>query len=340
MHFKKLVIMAALTTLTLAGPAYAQNGNPDISAVTLQVVPGQGGGESVVTPRGMVVPLPGPGVNTNSVQIFMGSQGGYWYVDRNGQNVDLTAAVERFRQMTGQAGNMPNQMNQAQIPQYAAAPPVNVYNEQAPSNSSSGSGAGSTLVTATAAGLGAMAGSAMTNSYYNNGYYHGVPYGTPVYYPHGGNPYYRGNGGNTVNVDHTYNGGNNTANVNNGAVNTAHANSFQKQQDWYANQQKQNPSQFQNWQKSASGENPFVNRGGDAQGGGFADRRNAAQGNAGEQGGRHGLFNRGGGEANAGAATNAGGRFNRGGGAQPEAQGGRFGNAAGGGGRFGGRRGR
>lgn len=337
MHFKKLVIMAALTTLSLAGPAFAQNGSPEISAVTLQVVPGQGGAQSVVTPRGMVVPLPGPGVNANSVQIFMGSQGGYWYVDRNGQNVDLTAAVERFRQMTGQ-GNMPNQMNQAQIPQYAAAPPVNVYNEQAPSNSSSGSGVGSTLVTATAAGLGAMAGSAMTNSYYNNGYYHGVPYGTPVYYPHGGNPYYRGAGGSTVNVDRTYNGGNNTANINNGDINSVHANDFKKQQDWYANQQKQNPSQFQNWQKSASGDNPFVNRG-DSQGGGFADRRNAAQGNAGEQGGRRGLFNRGGGEGNAGAATNGGGRFNRGGSVQPEAQGGRFGNA-GGGGRFGGRRGR
>ncbi len=337
MHFKKLVIMTALTTLSLAGPAFAQNGNSDISAVTLQVVPGQGGAQSVVTPRGMVVPLPGPGVNANSVQIFMGSQGGYWYVDRNGQNVDLTAAVERFRQMTGQ-GNMPNQMNQAQVPQYAAAPPVNVYNEQAPSNSSSGSGVGSTLVTATAAGLGAMAGSAMTNSYYNNGYYHGVPYGTPLYYPHGGNPYYRGAGGSTVNVDRTYNGGNNTANINNGDINSVHANDFKKQQDWYANQQKQNPSQFQNWQKSASGENPFVNRG-DSQGGGFADRRNAAQGNAGEQGGRHGLFNRGGGEANPGAATNGGGRFNRGGSVQPEAQGGRFGNA-GGGGRFGGRRGR
>jgi len=323
--------MAALTTLSLASPAYAQNGNPEVSAVTLQVVPGQGGAESVVTPRGMVVPLPGPGVNANSVQIFMGSQGGYWYVDRNGQNVDLTAAVERFRQMSGQMGNM---APQTQIPQYAAAPPVNVYNEQAPQNTSGGGSAvGSTLVTATAAGLGAMAGSAMTNSYYNNGYYHGVPYGTPVYYPHNGNPYYRGTGGNTVNVDRTYNGGNNTANVNNGDINREHANSFQKQQDWYSNQQRQNPSQFQNWQKSASGENPFVANRNAGQGG-------AAQGDAGQQGGRRGLFNRGGGEANAAAGTNAGGRFNRGSGqVEPQTQGGRFGNA-GGGGRFGGRRGR
>lgn len=336
MHLKKLVIMAALTTLSLTGPVFAQNGNPEISAVTLQVVPGQGGGESVVTPRGMVVPLPGPGVNSNSVQIFMGSQGGYWYVDRNGQNVDLTAAVERFRQMSGQMGNM---APQTQVPQYAAAPPVNVYNEQAPSNnSSSGSGVGSTLVTATAAGLGAMAGSAMTNSYYNNGYYHGVPYGTPVYYPHGGTPYYRGAGGNTVNVDRTYNGGNNTANVNNGDINREHANAFQKQQDWYANQQRQNPSQFQNWQKSAGGDNPFV-------------ARNGGQA-SGQDGGRRGLFNRGGDSsagtnaggrfnrgADANAGTNAGGRFNRGSmQAEPQA-GGRFGNASGGG-RFGGRRGR
>lgn len=338
MHFKKLVIMTALTTLSIWGPALAQNGNPEISAVTLQVVPGPNGGpQSVITPRGMVVPLPGPGVNSNSVQIFMGSQGGYWYVDRNGQNVDLTAAVERFRQMSGQTGVM---AAQTQIPQYAAAPPVNIYNEQAPSNTSSsggGSGVGSTLVTATAAGLGAMAGSAMTNSYYNNGYYHGVPYGTPLYYPSGGNPYYRGAGGNTVNVDRTYNGGNNTANINNGDISREHANTFQKQQEWYANQQRQNPSQFQNWQKSAGGDNPFVSR-------------NAGQANAAEQGGRRGLFNRGGGaEGNAAAGTNAGGRFNRGAmQSQPQAQGGRFGNASGGGrfenaaggGRFGGRRGR
>lgn len=339
MHFKKLVIMAALTTISLTGPVFAQNGSPEISAVTLQVVPGQGGGQSVITPRGMVVPLPGPGVNTNSVQIYMGSQGGYWYVDRNGQNVDLTAAVERFRQMSGQMGNM---APQTQVPQYAAAPPVNVYNEQAPSNSSSGSGVGSTLVTATAAGLGAMAGSAMTNSYYNNGYYHGVPYGTPIYYPGGGgSPYYRGAGGNSVNVDHTYNPTvNNTTTVNTGDLSREHANAFQKQQDWYANQQRQNPTQFQNWQRSATGDNPFV-------------ARNAGQGNATEQGGRRGLFNRGG---EAGDSTNAGGRFNRGGDmnagtnsggrfnrgsiqAEPQGQGGRFGNAAGGG-RFGGRRGR
>lgn len=362
MQFKKFVVLAALTTLVSMQPVCSQGGNPTISAVTLQVVPNQQGSESVVTPRGMVVPLPGPGVGTNSVQIFMGSQGGYWYVDRNGQNVDLTSAVERFRQMSGQMGNM---APQAQVPQYAAAPPVNVYNEQAPSSSSSnsGSGAGSALVTATAAGLGAMAGTAMTGAYYNNGYYNGVPYGTPIYYPHGGNPYYRGAGGNTVNVNGSYTGASGNT-VNTGTqVNNAHANAFAKQQDWYANQQRQNPQQFQNWQQSAQHENPFVARGAQQDGAAqnrFGAGRNAEAGAQGE-GGRRGLFNRGGNDGDGGGRFNRGGeaqeaqggRFNRGGDAQAGQAGGRFNreqNAGGGrfgggannagGGRFGGRRNR
>lgn len=348
MQFKKFVFLAALTTLISTQPVWSQGGDPNISAVTLQVVQNQQGGESVITPRGMVVPLPGPGVGTNAVQIYMGSQGGYWYTDRNGQNVDLTAAVERFRQMTGQMGNG-NMPAQAQVPQYAAPPPVNIYNEQPSNNSGSGSGSGvgNALVTATAAGLGAMAGTAMTGAYYNNGYYNGVPYGTPIYYPHGGNPYYRGAGGGTVNVNNSYTGASGNT-VNTGTqVNNAHANAFAKQQDWYANQQKNNPKQFQNWQQNAQHENPFVARNAQGQDGGgrFGDRRNAEAG-AQADGGRRGMFNRGG-------DGDGGGRFNRGGenaqagqagsrfGGGANAGGGRFGGGANaGGGRFGGRRGR
>lgn len=329
MQFRRCLSISIVTTclsisawLGVPSAAFAQEA-PSVSTVTLQVVPGPQGTEQVITPKGMVVPLPGAGVNSNSVQIYMGSQGGFWYVDRNGQNVDLTAYVERYRSMAGG--------QTAQVPQYAAAPqqPVNVYNQQA----SSGSSGSSALGTAAAAGLGAMAGSAMSGAYYNNGYYNHVPYGTPMYYPHGGNPYYVNASGNTVNVNHSYEGASNNtaATANRETVNNQHAENLQKQQDWYQNQQKQNPQQFKAWQQSAGGENPFVNQ--ESQG---------RFGRGGEQAdgqGRGGMFGRRGGNEQAGGAQ-GGGRF--GGGAAAEAGGGRFGGGAAaeaGGGRFGGRMG-
>jgi hypothetical protein len=146
----------------------------------------------------MVVPLPGAGVNANAVQIYMGSQGGFWYVDKNGQNVDLTEPVHRLMAMQGQAA--PQTMP---VPQYA--PPVqNVYNQQAPA-----SNYGNPMGTAAAAGLGAMAGSAISNS--NNN----VPYGTPMYYH----------------------------------PNAAYAGNMQQQQQWYAQQQQAHPAQYQQWQQ-------------------------------------------------------------------------------------------
>ncbi|MBX9668157.1 MAG: hypothetical protein K2X93_11085 [Candidatus Obscuribacterales bacterium] len=337
-----LCFSVALCSFT-ATPVFAQGGTPTVSTVTLKVVPGPNGGENVITPRGMSVPLPGPGVNSNTVQVYIGSQGGYWYVDRNGENVDLTAAVQQFRAMTGQGGP-------SQVPQYAAAPaaPVQIVNQQTPS-SSSGSGAAAGMATAAAAGLGAMAGSAMTGAYYNNGYYNHVPYGTPMYYPHGGSPYYVNASGNTVNVAHTYpttSTTNNQATINGGNTNNIHADNFQKQQDWYQKQQQNNPQQFSKWQQSSQGENPFVAQqaGANAEGGRgrFGRREQAGEaGGGGEGGGRFGgRFNRGGDQSAAAGENNAGGggllqQRGEGGG------GGRFGggrlggNGGGGGGRFG-----
>lgn len=259
-----LSLCAALPGEVLAQAA-GSPGSPTVSVVTLQVLPGPNGAEQVVTPRGIVVPLPGAGVNSNAVQIYVGSQGGYWYVDRYGQTVDLTAAVQQMRARTGQ----PPQQT-AQAPQYAPQPPVQVINEQAPSSGGSG-GAGSTLATATAAGLGAMAGAAMTN----NNYWNNVPYGTPMYYGAGGHPYYTDPHGNNVNIE-----SNRAVNVNNTAStstsNEYHANNLQKQQEWYSQQARGGSEQFKNWQNQT--ENPFV-------------RADAAQpGNAGGQDARHGRF--------------------------------------------------
>ena len=193
--------LAAVITISMSATvplvAYAQNGDQNVSTVTLQVVPGAQG-ENVITPKGYSVPLPGAGVNSNQVHIYMGAQGGYWYVDRYGQTVDLTSSVAALRGQQGQ----PVQ----QVPQYAPVP------QSSSSSSSSSSSGGSGFGTAAAAGLGAMTGAAIAGSTQNYPYYHGVPYGTPMYYPHGGgNPYYM-NGGNQVNVEHNTNV--NAANVN------------------------------------------------------------------------------------------------------------------------------
>lgn len=314
---KHLLVAVFSLTLSLFGQemlpiaAYAQSqgmSSPTVSVVSLQTQPGQGGQQMVVTPRGMVVPLPGAGVNSNTVQIYMGSQGGYWYVDKYNQNVDLTAGVQRLQAMISQNAN-----NQgAQVPQYAPAPypyptdsnqqPVTVNNYESSSGSSGGSAAG----TAAVAGLGAMAGAALGSAMWG-----GVPYGTPYYYGNGGHPYYYGANGKPVYVNNsnkTMNvSGNtvgNTANVNRnvdrnvanvdaaGNVDrTAHANQFQNQQNWYNNQRTQNPAQYQQWQgQRNSGSNPFVH-----QQANFGGANNVAQ-------------SRDFGQQNAGARQNAGNR--------------------------------
>lgn len=331
MHNKLTSAFAAFllaTTLAVAAPqvTFAQSA-PSVSMVTLQTMPGQNGQQMVVTPKGKVVPLPGAGVNSNVVQIYIGSQGGYWYVDKTGQTVDLTSAVQYMQSRMGQAGAAP-------VPQYAPAP-VTVNNYESSGSSSSGSGS-SAAGTAVAAGLGAAAGAAITNAAMepNYGYYHGVPYGYPMYYGANNKPYYVDRGGNNVYVN---NQNEVNRNVNASATqNNVSATNLQKQQDWYNNQARSNSSQFQNWKQSANSENPFVHP--DAQGG----VQNARQ-NAGEGEGRGGRFGRRGGGENGGAdgggrfaGGEAGGRFGNG----EAAAGGRFGGGNAGGGRFGGRRGR
>ncbi|MBY0357898.1 MAG: hypothetical protein K2W82_07840 [Candidatus Obscuribacterales bacterium] len=294
-HFMVAVfaLTLSLTSESLLPMAtYAQQGMaaPNVSVVTLQTYPGQNGQQMVVTPRGMAVPLPGPGVNGGTVQIYMGAQGGYWYVDRNNQNVDLTADVQRLQARISQ-----NSYQQVpQVPQYAPQPvTVNNYENNSTSESS-GSGAG----TAAMAGLGAMAGAAMGSAMWGSS----APYGTPYYYGAGGHPYYYGANnkpvyvnnsrnvsGNTVNrtVDPTVNTANvNRANVNTGNVNNAHFNQMQDQQRWYENQRTQNPAQFQQWQNQRStGSNPFVHQQANFGNGNFNNTAAAQQ--------RNGNFNNG-----------------------------------------------
>ncbi|MBS2006152.1 MAG: hypothetical protein JST01_03875 [Cyanobacteria bacterium SZAS TMP-1] len=209
-----------------------QQGAPDISTVTLQTQMGPSGQQMVITPKGYVVPLPGSGVNGSSVQIYMAG-GGIWYVDRNNQQVDLTAAVRQMQATMGQ-----NQ-TPVQPPQYA--PPPQQY-----SNSNSGSSQGNGAMTAAVAGgLGAMAGAAMTSAAYANSSWNNVPYGVPVRYGAAA-PYYN-QGGKPVYI-------NNSTEYHTAAV--------AEQQNWYKQQQVAQGAAWKSWQQPVA--NPFVAEGGAA----------------------------------------------------------------------------
>src|SRR5262249_38988391 len=138
--------------------------------------------QSVITPKGDMATLPGAGVAGNTAEIYFGTQGGFWYTDKTGKTIDLSPTVQSLqarRARTQQA---------AQVPQYAPEPyyPAEQQQQSSTNNSDSGGGGRSALGTAAVAGMGAMAGAAMSNHY-------NAPYGTPMYYgPHGG--YYYNNG--------------------------------------------------------------------------------------------------------------------------------------------------
>jgi hypothetical protein len=238
--FMKLrrLFAAAFLSLLLANNApavFAQSNGSSVSVVTLRTTTGQNGQQMVVAPSQQLLPLPGAGVNGNSVDIYIGAQGGYWYVDRNGQNFDLTPYVQSMNVSTGtntySSSNSSNNNSSG--------------NSSGNGNSNNGSNYGET---AAAAGLGAMAGAAAGTAYsdYNNQY--SVPYGVAVF-SGGGQPYYTGANGANVNLSNT-----SSATIN------AYGNNLAQQERWYAQQQQANPQRFQQWQGAKSHHNPFVAR--------------------------------------------------------------------------------
>src|SRR5947207_7021247 len=101
LKIREAVLISLLCLFGFNAHSASAQGQPNVSVVNLQVQPGNGG-QMVVTPRGLLVPLPGAGVNGNILQLYMGSGGGFWYTDRNGQNVDLTSYVQQVRTQTDQ----------------------------------------------------------------------------------------------------------------------------------------------------------------------------------------------------------------------------------------------
>lgn len=194
----------------------------DVSMVTLKTEMGPGGQQLVVTPKGVAVPLPGAGVTGEAVQVYMGSNGGYWYVDRNHHNVDLTASIHRFKEQASAGGG-----HTVTPPQYAPPPQSYMRNNL--------------RATSGAAGLGAMAGAAMTpGTTWNT-----VPYGAAVHYGAGAQPYYN-QAGKQIFI-------NNSTTDN---VNAYHASALQEQLEWYRQQQLAQGDTYQVWQQPVI--NPFI----------------------------------------------------------------------------------
>lgn len=183
------ISLAVSLTMTLAIDVQAQNGQPvgQTSMTLYQVVTDKSGQQYIVTKAGPKLPLPGAGLppGTKQVAIYRDQANNYWYTDRNGTPVEISA-----QQLQNYLNNL-----------YASQGQESSNNN----NSSSGRGLGA-LGTGLAAAGGAAAGAAITNSYYNNNdYYHGVPYGVPIYRAANNKPYYVNTGGNQVYVNNSVN---------------------------------------------------------------------------------------------------------------------------------------
>jgi hypothetical protein len=310
---RTLLPAAALLALLLAGAPCAHSQSqqvPDVQIVNLQVVQNQDGSQSVITPKGDLAHLPGAGVKGDAAQIYFGSKGGFWYVDRNGTTVDLSSEVQALQ--ARRARTAPQQ----QVPQYAPVAQEAYYDEAPQQSTNNGGGALNTAVTATAAGLGAAAGAAMSNHY-------NTPYGTPYYYGAGARPYYNNNGQrrelDDVNLNQNqkavmYNKRqlDKQPNVQASGQASAHAQqaresregrksasggaNFQKQENWYKDQRQQDPQRFQ---QTAS--NPFTNDGGSR---GGREGRSEARSSRGDGGARSAR----GGGSRGGGSRGGGGR--------------------------------
>ncbi|MBX9692269.1 MAG: hypothetical protein K2Z81_07795, partial [Cyanobacteria bacterium] len=185
------LIVASIVFAFFAPAGWAQGG-PTVSMVTLKTSK-KHGKQMVIIPSGQELALPGPGTSGDSVTVFIGSQGGYWYMDKNGENFDLTPYVSELTVNASQGKSNSSSSN---------------------NDSSSGSNS-NTGDTATAAGLGAAAGAAAGYAYaeYNDQY--DIPYGAAVVAGGDGRPYYSAANGNPVYVN------NQAVNVNGGSTNLA-----------------------------------------------------------------------------------------------------------------------
>lgn len=191
------ISLAVSLSMTFASEVLAQGGQPvgQTSMTLYQVVTDNSGQQYIVTKAGPKLPLPGAGLapGTQQVAIYRDQANNYWYTDRNGNPVEVTAQ------------QLQSYLNKLYASSQGQASSNSNNNSSSNSNSGSSRGLGA-LGTGLAAAGGAAAGAAITNSIYNNNdYYHGVPYGVPLYRAANNQPYYVNAGGNQVYVNNSVN---------------------------------------------------------------------------------------------------------------------------------------
>jgi hypothetical protein len=164
----------------------AQSPNPNQTSMMLYRVVTLGNGQQfVVTQSGLQIPLPPPGVDPRSqeLSVYRDPQGNFWYYDRNGAPVKVTAGQIQWK-ISQLFGNAQQPVQQT----------TNVY-QQSPSSGSSA------LTTGVAAATGAAVGGLVAGAC-NDNYYYGVPYGVPIYRA-GTRAYYYNNLGKPVYVNNS-----------------------------------------------------------------------------------------------------------------------------------------
>ncbi len=217
---KLLMLQLAVTatlTVTLLPPMHAQSTGTNTAAgqISMSILPverGADGQQYIITKAGYKVTVPGLGIapDAKEVAVYRDEANNYWYVDQKGttekvSHDQLQWTMAQINQQQAAKGiaqkeamatkeGMPSQMvSSPQMATGQATPNVIVQNTvpggQYPS------GGSNAMMSGAAAMGGAMAGSAIGASMYNNNNgYHGIPYGTPCYNEGGQRYYYGANG--------------------------------------------------------------------------------------------------------------------------------------------------
>jgi hypothetical protein len=259
--------------------AAPQQANNQIGMTLFQVTRGQDGNQYVISRSGKPILVPGLNIapNAQNISVYRDQANNFWYMNQYGQPTKVTETQIQWveSQINPQGGYPAGAYPQGTQPAPQQTVVVNQQPAQQGSTSSSGMGAGGTaLLTGVSAAAGAALGTALTEPDYN--YYHGIPYGVPMYQDAYGKPYYTQPGGNKVYVNNSTD------------QHTAVMNQWNGQKQWNPNNVPTNqPIQ------RADGQNPAV--------------QNAGQGQGDDQGRRTGRF--GGGDNNQGQGD--GGRFGR-----------------------------
>lgn len=214
------VSLAALfSPYSICQPNMDNPGQAGVSMTLYHVVRGGNGAQLLVTPAGQAIPLPGAGVQGHRVAVYAGTHGGQWYVDRNGQQVELPPFPGSPNYPGAGYAAYGNGYGQPGYPPSGAQAPVE--------SSSSSSGGGSALGGFAGGLIGSTVGAVLGNAI------GGVPYGAPVY-GGGGGAYYVGAGG-----DRTY--------INNTNEMSQHFNEWNQQRSWYHHQVNNDGGRYHNW---------------------------------------------------------------------------------------------